>query len=158
MASTLLRSNVEQGVAMRRIVGWMFLICVAIGLSVMVAWVGIVVAAAVVIAGGWQALRCHHPGPLGLLPSVIDQKGERLPTRWYCDACGQSWTASIERGRPPVQRFVGHDESKAMRAAERARDLDTGQRKLAVQRSGVSATPRLVKRADPFAQSRSRAS
>jgi len=96
----------------------------------------------IAIGGGWLALRCSHSGPLGLLPPVVNEAGERLPARWYCDACGRVWPAGIEHGRPPVQKFTGYDPSKAIRAAHRAEELETRQRELAIRRSGIARTSR----------------
>ncbi len=89
----------------------------------------------------WQFRRCHHPGPLGLLPPSKDDSGSAIPARWFCDACGRSWPAKIEHGHPPVQRFEGYDPSKAVNAAKRADDHARRQRALAVRRAGL-VTPR----------------
>jgi hypothetical protein len=106
----------------------------------------------------WPLLRCHHPGPLGLLPPVVDDvSGERLPARWYCDHCGQAWPAGITHGPTPVQRFSGYDQTKAQSAARRASELAAAQRDLAVRRSGAagSAAPVAKKpRAVPFGSRR----
>ncbi len=94
-------------------------------------------AAAAIVA--W-AVRCRHRGPLGLLPSVVDEAGQRLPARWYCDDCGRSWAANFEHGHTPVQRFKGYDESKAVTSARRAQELELAQRALAIRRAGIETT------------------
>jgi hypothetical protein len=96
-------------------------------------------AAAVGAAGVWQFGRCHHPGPLGLLPPSTDDAGQPVPARWFCDACGKSWPAAFDHGQPPVRRFDGYDPSKAVTAAKRADDLARRQRALAVRRAGLEA-------------------
>lgn len=98
-----------------------------------------VLATAVAAAGLWQFGRCHHPGPLGLLPPSTDDAGQPVPARWFCDACGKSWPAAFEHGQPPVRRFEGYDPSKAVTAAKRADDLARRQRALAVRRAGLEA-------------------
>lgn len=87
------------------------------------------------------AVRCHHRGPLGLLPPVTDSSGLRLPPRWYCDDCGRSWPADFEHHQTPVQRFKGYDESKAVSSARRANELELAQRALAVRRAGLGSSP-----------------
>lgn len=92
----------------------------------------------VMLGVAWPLFRCHHPGPLGLLPPVTDAAtGEKLPARWYCDRCGRAWAAGITHGATPVQRFSGFDQSKARTAAQRASELEAAQRDLAVRRSGA---------------------
>jgi hypothetical protein len=109
------------------------------------------------MSASWPLLRCRHPGRLGLLPPVSGPDGSRVPARWYCDRCGRSWPAGIAHGPAPLQRFSGYDEAKAVRAAERARELEASQRELAVRRSGVAApattasgSPSPKKRTVPF--------
>ena len=85
----------------------------------------------------WWSMRCHHYGPLGLLPSVTDESGQRVPPRWYCDKCGKEWPANFEHAHPPVMRFEGYDESKAVLSAKRATELESQQRVLAVKRAGI---------------------
>ncbi len=87
------------------------------------------------------AMQCRHRGPLGLLPSVTDETGQRLPPRWYCDNCGRSWPADFEHHQTPVQRFKGYDESKAVSAARRANELEMAQRALAIRRAGIVSSP-----------------
>ena len=87
----------------------------------------------------WRFGRCHHSGPLGLLPPSKDDNGSTIPARWFCDSCGQSWPAMIEHGHPPVQRFEGYDPSKAVNAAKRADDHARRQRALAMRRAGLGA-------------------
>ena len=82
------------------------------------------------------AMKCHHRGPLGLLPPMADPSGQRIPPRWYCADCGRSWPANFERQQTPIQRFSGYDESKAVSSARRAVELESAQRVLAVRRAG----------------------
>ena len=85
---------------------------------------------------------CRHPGPLGLLPPVTNADGTRTPAQWFCDQCGRSWTAQFTRENQPVQRFEGHDETKAAAAARRAEDLSRRTRALALRRAGFDPAPR----------------
>jgi hypothetical protein len=98
-------------------------------------WLGVAAAALMAVAilkfGG-----CHHPRPLGLLPPV-SAGGERMPARWFCSQCGQTWAIGLDRAQPPVPRFQGFDPTKAPQAAKRAAALDQRMRDLAVQRSGM---------------------
>jgi hypothetical protein len=87
--------------------------------------------------GVWQLGRCHHPRPLALLPPVVAPSGERTPAHWFCAGCGRTWPAFVDRPRPPIQVFRGHDESKAREAAKRAAAFDGRRRELAVQRAGL---------------------
>jgi hypothetical protein len=107
---------------------------------VTLAWWPVILGSAVVGAV-WSLMKCRHPGKLGLLPPVVAETGERLPARWYCDHCGESWPAGITHEAGPVQRFSGYDESKARSAARRANELETAQRDLAVRRSGAAPAP-----------------
>ncbi len=105
--------------------------------------------AAVGAAGLWLAA-CRHPGPLALLPPVVEADGQRLPARWCCHECGKSWpAAALEDSTAPVPRFAGFDEKKATEAARRAVDLERRQRELAVRRAGL--TPRSDAAARPAA-------
>jgi hypothetical protein len=90
--------------------------------------------------GVWFA-GCRHPGPLALLPAVLESDGRRLPARWCCHDCGKSWPAAIDDGHAPVPRFAGFDEKKASDAARRAVDLERRQRELAVRRAGWTPRP-----------------
>jgi len=122
---------------MRQMAGW-GVVLVSVGAMAPVGGVWPVVGLSLVaLAGACVALQCAHPGPLGLWPAVINEAGERVPARWFCDQCGRSWPAGIERGRPPVQRFAGYDPSKAIRSAHRATELELQQRLLAVRRAGI---------------------
>ena len=96
-------------------------------------------AAICMVAIAWR-FRCAHRGPLALLPPVTDTNGDRLPARWFCDRCGRTWTAEFEHDRKPVPKFVGFDEKKAARAAERAFLLEEQRRSIALQRAGLSRT------------------
>ena len=100
---------------------------------------GIALGAAVV----WLS-RCRHPRPLGLNPPVIDEHGNRIPAHWFCGQCGKAFPADFERDHAPVQRFAGHDESKATQSARRAEVFDTRRRQLAVQRAGMPVPKRAV--------------
>ena len=86
----------------------------------------------------WRVWQCHHPGPLGLLPPTDAADGSRLPARWFCDACGESWTANFEREHVPVRKFEGFDMTKAAQAARRADELFRRQHQLAQRRSGAA--------------------
>jgi hypothetical protein len=99
-------------------------------------WVLLVVAG--LAAAVWRFGRCHHPGPLGLLPPTHEHDGTLRSAHWFCDACGRSWPAVFERTQRPIARFVGYDASKAEAAARRASDLLKRQRALAVKRSGIT--------------------
>lgn len=95
------------------------------------------------LAGGvtwmaWGFAGCRHPRPLALLPPVRNAAGLKQPAHWFCSACGRSWPADIEHANPPVARFVGHDETKAVDAARRAAELEVRNRELAVQRAGMA--------------------
>ena len=87
--------------------------------------------------GGWLLTRCHHPRPLGLQPSVLTPLGETQPAQWFCAACGRTWPVLMDRAPGPIQRFHGHDESKATAAAKRAAVFDGRRRALAVERAGL---------------------
>jgi hypothetical protein len=97
----------------------------------------------------WQFGECRHRGPLGLLPPSTDDAGLQVPARWFCDACGRTWGAAIERGQPPVRRFNGSDPAKARRPVRRADDHAPRQRALAVRRAGLAAprAPRVSRHA-----------
>jgi hypothetical protein len=126
---------------MRRVIASAVLFGAAVTVGIVtMAWWPVIVGSAVVGAA-WSLLRCHHPGKLGLLPPVVTPAGDRLPARWYCDHCGESWPAGITREAGPVQRFSGYDETKARSAARRATELEAAQRDLAVRRSGAPAPP-----------------
>ena len=101
------------------------------------------------LAAGSQFLKCRHSGPLGLLPPVEGPDGERLPARWFCDRCGKSWPAGLERDHAPIPRFTGYDPTKAVRAARRAGELEASQRKLALRRSGSERPAVAVARKRP---------
>ena len=131
---------------MRRLVASVALIAAGVAAAVAVvtgAWTFVLVAA---VAGAllWRFGRCRHAGPLGLLPPSTNDAGLPVPARWFCDACGQIWPAAIEHGHPPVMRFHGYDQTKAVTAAKRADDLVRRQRALAVRRAGLE-TPRAPK-------------
>lgn len=100
---------------------------------------------AAVLAGGfgllaaavWWFGQCHHPRPLSLLPPVTDADGKRQPAQWFCPQCGHRFPATFEHDKPPIQRFKGYDESKAVAAAKRAADMEQRQRQLALKRAGL---------------------
>ena len=112
-------------------------------------WAIVFVGAAAVVAIAWKVSQCRHPGPLGLLPPVIDDQGVRQPARWYCDRCGKTIDAAFDRDRRPVPRFVGYDQTKAAGAAKRADELESRQRELAVKRAGMSITRKQAKIVEP---------
>jgi hypothetical protein len=103
-------------------------------------WSVAFVGASAVAALAWKMSQCRHPGPLGLLPPVVDDHGVRQPARWYCDRCGKTIDAAFDRDRTPVPRFVGYDQTKAAGAAKRADELASRQRELAVRRAGMNVT------------------
>jgi len=115
-----------------------------IGALTAVGWIagGVLLAAGLAAATGvgfWLA-GCRHPGPLALLPSVVDASGQRQPARWCCHDCGATWPTALDDSAAPVQRFAGFDQKKAADAARRATDLERRQRELAIRRAGL--TPR----------------
>ena len=103
----------------------------------------------IALGAGSQFLKCRHSGPLGLLPPVEGDNGERLPARWFCDRCGKSWPAGLERDHAPIPRFTGYDPTKAVSAARRAGELEASQRKLALRRSGIHSPAVAVARKRP---------
>jgi hypothetical protein len=105
--------------------------------------------AAVCVLAGFAVVvaafsRCRHPGPLGLLPPVMGDDGERRPARWFCEACGRTWPAQDHRGAAPVARFEGYDQAKAVEAAKRADDIDRRRREIAMERGSHLVTARPV--------------
>jgi|SRR5579863_3326756 len=128
------------GFSMDRRVARVLVVGVALGAVtvVTVLWTSVAAGASVVALVVWQLMKCRHRQPLGLLPPVMNERGEQVPARWYCDECGQSWPAMFERGRGPVQRFTGYDQSKAAEAAKRAGELEERTRALALRRSGIN--------------------
>jgi hypothetical protein len=106
-------------------------------------WSSVLMSAALLAALAWQMARCRHTQPLGLLPPIMDERGQIVPARWYCDTCGKSWPAMFERGKAPVRRFIGYDQSKAVAAARRADELVEGQRALALKRAGIRKSAHL---------------
>lgn len=112
---------------------------VVLGIGIVVAgapaWMGVVLATGALLA--WLGVGCRHPRPLALLPPTVGPDGLRHSAQWFCAACGRSWPAGIEHANPPVQKFVGHDPSKAIEAAKRAAALEISHRELAVQRAGM---------------------
>lgn len=142
MAQVLICMNVGDD-PMRQVTGWGVVVVsvgamAAIGGLWPLAGLGIVA-----LSGACVALRCSHPGPLGLWPSTMNDKNEVVPAQWFCDRCGKSWAAGFDHGRPPVQKFTGYDESKAVRSALRASELEQRQRVLALKRAGFEhAEPR----------------
>jgi hypothetical protein len=123
---------------MRQLTGWAI---VVVSVGAMAAFGGLWPLAGlgvVALSGACVALRCSHAGPLGLWPATVSDTGEPVPARWFCDRCGKSWAADFDHGRPPVQKFTGYDESKAVRSAHRATELEQRQRMLALQRAGMA--------------------
>jgi hypothetical protein len=129
---------------MRRL--WMVLVVLAVLVASVAAFAtgtwGFALAAVVGVLGFWQFGKCHHAGPLGLLPPTTQSDGSTVPARWFCDACGKTWPASFEHDQRPVPRFHGYDPTKAVNAAKRAEDLARRQRALAVKRAGLEPPPR----------------
>lgn len=122
---------------MRRLAGWS-VVLVSVGAMAPVGGVWPIVGLGLMaLTGACIALQCSHPGPLGLWPAVINETGEHVPARWFCDHCGRSWPAAIEHGRPPIQKFAGYDPSKAVQSAHRATELELRQRALALRRAGI---------------------
>ena len=122
---------------MRQVTGWAI---VVVSVGAMAAFGGLWPLAGlgvVALSGACVALRCSHSGPLGLWPATISDTGEPVPARWFCDRCGKSWPAGFDHGKPPVQKFTGYDESKAVRSAHRAMELEQRQRLLALRRAGM---------------------
>jgi hypothetical protein len=68
-----------------------------------VLWSSVVAGVSVVAFVVWQLVKCRHRQPLGLLPPVVNERGEQVPARWYCDECGKSWPTHFEHGRGPVR-------------------------------------------------------
>jgi hypothetical protein len=99
------------------------LLSLAVGLAVL-SWLG----------------RCRHPGRPGLLPPRTAADGTRIPARWFCDRCGESWPANLEHERQPILKFAGYDESKAPRAAQRAAELERRRQDLALRRAGLTTS------------------
>lgn len=122
----------------RSMAGLVGLTVCAVALPILGAKTLAVMAAATILGvGAWHVLRCHHPGPLGLLPPVFNADGSRTAAQWFCDKCGRSWPAAIEREQRTVRRFEGYDQSKAIGAARRAEDLRKRQQSLALRRAGL---------------------
>lgn len=109
-------------------------------------------AAACALAGIAAAVaafsRCRHPGPLGLLPSVMGDDGVRRPARWFCERCGRTWPAQELGGSAPVARYEGYDQAKAVEAARRADDIERRRRVIAMERGDhqINAKPAPAKR------------
>jgi hypothetical protein len=116
-----------------------------------VLWSSVVAGLAVVATLVWQLAKCRHTQPLGLLPPMVNERGENVPARWYCDTCGKSWPAMFEHGPAPVPRFSGYDQSKATAAAKRAAELEERTRALALKRAGLAEpTPGAKTRVRPI--------
>lgn len=123
---------------------WLLVGTGVVGLGVALATMrpAILLGVLAMVAGGgvlhWVS-RCHHRGPLGLLPPTTADDGSRTPARWYCDQCGQAWPAGLEHDRTPIVRFSGYDETKLPAAARRAAALDRQRQTNAVRRSGLTS-------------------
>lgn len=127
---------------MRQVTGW-GLVVISVGAMAAIGGLWPLAGLGVVaLSGACVALRCSHPGPLGLWPATVNDLNEPVPAQWFCDRCGKSWAADFDRGRPPVQKFTGHDESKAVRSALRATELEQRQRALALRRAGFEPNGR----------------
>lgn len=144
----------------RSMAGLVGLTVCAVALPILGAKTLAVMAAATILGvGAWHVLRCHHPGPLGLLPPVFNPDGSRTVAQWFCDKCGRSWPAAMEREQRTVRRFEGYDQSKASGAARRAEELRKRQQTLALRRAGLGPQRRPRLRPDaaevvPIAQVR----
>ena len=100
---------------------------------------GLVTLAAGLAVLSWLG-RCRHSGRPGLLPPRIATDGTRIPARWFCDRCGESWPANLEHDRQPIVKVAGYDESKAPRAAQRAAELERRRQDLAIRRAGLTTS------------------
>ena len=107
---------------------------------------GILLGVALAPLVGAYAFRCHHPGPLGLLPPTTEADGTRLPARWFCDRCSRTWPAGFEHEHRPIPRYEGFDQSKAPEAARRADDLYKKTHAMALRRAGFTADKRKTER------------
>jgi len=99
-------------------------------------WLGIAGLSATAGVIYWAG-RCSHQLPAALLPPTMDSNGVLRPARWYCDRCGLEWPAAFPKEHHPIQKFTGHDESKAVSSAKRANELVDRQRSLAIERAGL---------------------
>src|SRR4051794_28527322 len=108
-------------------------------------WVWLSIPAGTMLGALAWRYRCAHREPLALLPPVTDDQGQRVPARWFCSRCGETWTAQFAHDRKPVPKFVGFDEKKAVRAAERAILLEEQRRSIAMQRAGLTR-PRIQRK------------
>ena len=128
---------------MRRQVAGVLIVAGALGAAAVASamWSSVVAGALVVAVLVWQLAKCRHAGPLGLLPPLVNERGESVPARWYCDTCGKSWPAMFEHDTQPVPRFTGYDQSKAAAAAKRAVELEARTRALALKRAGLDQPP-----------------
>lgn len=79
-----------------------------------VLWSSVVAGVSVVAFVVWQLLKCRHRQPLGLLPPVVNERGEQVPARWYCDECGKAWPANFEHGRAGLQGRSRRSRLKAV--------------------------------------------
>ena len=108
-----------------------------------------VLGTAAVAVSCWFCGKCHHRGPLGLLPPVELADGTRQGSQWFCDACGKSWPAGIEHASTPIVKYAGYDQSKLPLAAKRAADLARKKQEMAVRRAGIGAPRTTVARQAP---------
>ena len=114
-------------------------------------------AAACIVAAGLfrRAIRCRHENPHYVRPVYQHDRmtGSDVliePARYTCYDCGRTWPATIrDPAWAPVhvrQRFSGHDEQAAARAATRTAIVDEQRKMLAANRSiptrGLGAPPR----------------
>jgi hypothetical protein len=97
----------------------------------------------------WLA-RCRHPNPHYLRPIVQYGRGGAVvvqPASYICYECGKTWPA-VSRdpawsATPVVQKFVGYDEAKVVRAATRASIEEEQRRLLAVNRAAAPSMPKV---------------
>lgn len=98
-------------------------------------WMGLTVIVGSLTFAAWL-WRCPHHGPLALLPATTRMDGTPDPARWFCQDCGKTWPANFDKTTEPIQKFTGYDEAKAVQSAQRAKDHEDRQRKLALARGG----------------------
>ncbi len=130
---------------MRRILATVALLAAG-AVAFQTAWLplwGAIVAVLAVGAVAWRLSVCPHAGPLALLPATTALDGTALPPRWFCDACGRTWTANFSKTQTPRPSFTGYDESKAVASAKRAAELTERQRSMALKRAGLKPTKKL---------------
>jgi hypothetical protein len=94
-----------------------------------------------VVAGAWLGGRCWHRD-VSLLPPVHGAGPERAFARWHCNGCEATWAANLESATRPRTMYAGYDPAKAQQAAARADTLERERRRLAIERAGLSKSPK----------------